>query len=130
MVHVLDDDAIAEFDALCYENENAFFVRGHNGEAALPWDGHDDRFKLLSRKETRSVVDAVRDFVDTEWTEQGIVYDVAEEKGDLLIRDNLAVLHRGPPRREKLESVEEVGVRIMWRITTEAVQFSSKFKHD
>ena len=126
IVEVLDEDDIPEFDALCIENENAFFSQRHGGDS-LPWNGQDQRFKLLSAKETRKVVEAVGEFIDTKWTKNGVIYDVPEEEGDLLIRDNLALLHRGPMRREKLEPVEEVGLRIVWRITTEAIQFSSKF---
>eukprot|EP01084_Bolivina_argentea_P199606 341513_1 len=85
---------------------------------------HDTRLKLWTKDERQTLLQEIEDFIELDCRNNNLVYNTQYESGDLLIRDNLAVLHRGHP--SVYQSVDEIGLRVLWRLVLAGEYVSSK----
>ena len=70
--------------------------------------------KVYDRQETRAMLDKIGAFIEM-CKERKLMYAHQYEKGDLLISDNLAVLHEAVPSTQL--KPQDIGLRIMDRIS-------------
>ena len=75
---------------------------------------------LLSRRETSEILASIHE----EFVREGISYAHKWQLGDFIISDNLAIGHEASPETQK--SVEQVGLRVMHRVTIAGKERPSK----
>ena len=86
---------------------------------------NDKRFKFYTKEETIKLLDVIISFIEHEARENELIYITKYEKGDLLIRDNLGLIHKSHPSAQ--QSPDEVGLRVLWRLTLQGKYLPSKF---
>eukprot|EP01084_Bolivina_argentea_P294695 507146_1 len=114
----IKDESIFEMDELLKDEyiDDVFIEKYKN----------DDRIKkIYSAKETRDLVAVINEFIENECRDNGLIFVTDYEKGDLLIRDNWALLHRSHPSAQMMP--EKVGLRVMWRLTIAGEYLPSKY---
>eukprot|EP01084_Bolivina_argentea_P294694 507145_1 len=87
---------------------------------------NDNRIeKIYSKEETQDLLAVILEFIEKDCRENGLIFVTDYDKGDLLIRDNWAMLHTSHPSAHF--DVKEVGLRVIWRLTTDGKFIPSKF---
>ena len=77
--------------------------------------------RVYSKAETKEMLNRMRNEIE----ESGLVLVTDYENGDLLIRDNLVMLHVADPTAKR--PIEEIGYRRIWRISTEGDHVPTKY---
>ena len=112
-------DRFAEMKCEGYEYENDFtnvVIVNASKEYHLNGNdlGRECVVHFLSVKESESILMKFEQFIDTICEKNGLVFVTNYKQGDLLIRDNLSLLHRAHP--SSLLDEREIGLRLLWRI--------------
>ena len=88
-------------------------------------DESDRRLIRWPIERARALMQSLEALIENECRERGLVYTIYYEKGDLLIRDNPPLLHRGPVADDI--QLDKAGLRVMWRLTLDGTSLTSKF---
>eukprot|EP01083_Nonionella_stella_P143762 447468_1 len=86
-------------------------------------DDDDEVLKVYNREETEHMLEEIGLFIE-KCKEDHLMYKHQYEEGDLLISDNLAVIHEAVPSTQF--NTNQIGLRIMDRITIGGVHVPSK----
>ena len=84
----------------------------------------DKIVKIYDQIQTQCVLKSIALFIE-KCKKQGLMYKHDYKKGDLLISDNLAVLHEAVPSTQ--DSIQKIGLRVMHRVSVGGEYGLSKF---
>jgi alpha-ketoglutarate-dependent taurine dioxygenase len=77
-------------------------------------DNMDKIKRVYGERETQRLLNEIDNIIDKN---QELIYVTSFEKGDLLIRDNLPMMHRSHPTAQI--NFKKIGLRKMWRVVIE-----------
>lgn len=95
----------------------------YSGDMMLKVAGYEKAgiIRLHSQSSTKTMLERIRKEIE----ESEFRHVTEYENGDLLIRDNLALLHIADPSARR--TVEEIGYRNIWRVALEGTHIPTKY---